>query len=104
MYDKMAVIGDKDSVFAFKAVGVDVFGASDAEEAKAHLKAVQNDYKVIFITEDLAEALEEQLKKYRSSPYPAIIPIPRKGKGSGYAMRGLRSDMEKAIGADILGE
>lgn len=101
MYDKMAVIGDKDSIFAFKAVGIEVFGVDTAEEAKTRLKELR-DYKIIFVTEDLAEQLGETLRQYRESPYPAVIPIPRKGRSSGYAMQGLRSDMEKAIGADIL--
>jgi len=103
MYNKIAVIGNKDSVFAFKAVGIDVFDADGAEKAKENVKKLAQDgYKVIFITEDLAEQIEEFLNKYKVKTYPAIIPIPKGGKSSGYAMNGLKRDMEKAIGADIL--
>ncbi len=103
MLDKMAVIGDKDSNFAFKAVGVDVFGAEKEDEAREIIKDLAaNGYKVIFIAEDLAEKIDAFLEKYRAQTYPAIIPIPRGGKSSGYAMQGLKRDMDKAIGADIL--
>lgn len=103
MSDKMAVIGDKDSIFAFKAVGVEVFGAETDAEAKTQIKKLaKENYKVIFITEDLAEKLEEYLDRYRTAPYPAVIPIPRGGASTGYAMTSLKRDMEKAIGADIL--
>lgn len=103
MSDGIAVVGNKDSVFAFKAVGIDVFDAADAEGAKSAVKELAHrGYKVIFITEDLAEQTEEFLNKYRAKAYPAIIPIPKGGKGTGYSMNGLKKDMEKAIGADIL--
>ncbi len=103
MSDKMAVIGDKDSVFAFKAVGVDVFGAASKGEAKERLKElVKENYKVIFLTEDLAKKLQAFLERYKTTPYPAVIPIPRSGQAQGFAMESLKRDMEKAIGADIL--
>ena len=103
MSDKMAVVGDKNSIFAFKAIGVEVFGADTEAEAKERIKYLaKENYKVIFITEDLAEKTEDFLDRYRVQPYPAIIPIPRGGESTGYAMTSLRRDMEKAIGADIL--
>lgn len=103
MSDKLAVIGDKNSIFAFKAVGVEVFGADTESEAKERIKNLaRENYKVIFITEELAEKLEEFLKRYRTAAYPAVIPIPKGGVSSGYGMESLKRDMEKAIGADIL--
>lgn len=103
MSDKMAVVGDKDSIFAFKAVGVEVFSAETENEAKERVKALaKENYKVIFITEDLAEKIEEFLGRYRTKTYPAVIPIPKGGRGTGYAMNSLKRDMDKAIGADIL--
>jgi len=103
MYNKIAVVGNKDSVFAFKAVGIDVSDAQSADEAKEEIKKLAaKGYKVIFITEDLAEQAEEFIEKYKAKTYPAIIPIPKGGESTGYAMNGLKKDMEKAIGADIL--
>lgn len=103
MYDKIAVIGDENSIFAFKSVGVDVFGTENEFEARDYVKKLARErYGVIFITEDIAERLDDLLAKYKNKTYPAIIPIPKSGKSSGYSMQGLKRDMEKAIGTDIL--
>jgi len=103
MYDKMAVIGDKDSIFAFKSVGAEVYGTNNPLQARDYVKMLaKNGTKLIFITEDLAAQMEDVLQKYKSKTYPTIIPIPKQGKTTGYGMKGLKKDMEKAIGADIL--
>ena len=58
---KMAVIGDGDSGLVFKAAGVDAYGATDEKQAREILRSIAKDYAVIFITEDLAEKMEEFL-------------------------------------------
>ena len=103
MYDKIGVIGDKDVVLAFKAIGVDVFGTKNPLEARDIIKScAKNGYAVLYLTEELAKELEDFLQRYKTVPYPAIIPIPSKSGSTGYTMKGLKKDMEKAIGADIL--
>ena len=60
MVNKIAVIGDKDSVLAFKAVGVEVFDATTAQEAQSLLKKLSHGgYAVIFVAENLAEQIPE---------------------------------------------
>ena len=54
MTDKMAILGEGDSVLAFKASGVDAYYASDREQAKDILRKLAKEYAVIFITEALA--------------------------------------------------
>lgn len=100
---RIAVIGDKDSILAFKAVGAETFTASNVFEANERLKALTaGEYAVVFITEEIAELIPDTLKKLKTRTFPAVIPIPS-GKGStGLGMRGIKSDVEKAIGADIL--
>lgn len=99
---KIAVIGDKDSVLAFKAVGVDTFGSSGMFETNDLLRKLKDDYAVIFITEDLAAEVSETINKLKSRAYPAVIPIPGSSGSNGLGMRGVHKDVEKAIGADIL--
>ena len=49
---KIAVLGDKDSVLGFKALGLDVFPAESAEEAKRTLHALaKENYAVVYLTE-----------------------------------------------------
>ena len=94
---KIAVVGDKDSVLAFKAIGLEVHAVESADEAATVLKKLARDCAVIFITEQIAEKVSDVIQRYKARPYPAS------GEGSnGFGMDGIRSDVEKAIGADIL--
>lgn len=102
MVNKIAVIGDKDSVLAFKAVGVEVYDATTAEEAQALIKRLSNGYAVLFIAEDLAEQIPETLAKAKEQTYPVVVPIPTSDVSSGFGMKGVKADVEKAIGVDIL--
>ena len=53
---KIGVVGDKDSVLAFKAIGIDVFPVVEVEEARKTIdKMAREQYAVIFITEQLAK-------------------------------------------------
>ncbi len=97
----MAILGEGDSVLAFKAGGVDAYYASDREEAKDLLRKLAKEYGVIFITESLAASMDDLLKKFNAQPYPVIVPLPS-DDGSGYAQSKLRERMEKALGVDIL--
>ena len=100
---KLAVIGDRDSVLAFKAIGADVYSAKNGFEAGDILKELsKGDTAVIFITEQLAAELEETLKKLKTRPYPAVIPIPSAAGSNGFGLSGVKKDVEKAVGVDIL--
>ena len=100
--DKLAVIGDKDIVLAFKAAGMDVFAASNASQAEEILKKQAKNYCVIFITEDLAVNMAETLDKYKRKAYPTVIPIPSSSGSTGLGMAGIKADVELAVGSDIL--
>jgi len=74
---KICVIGDKQSVLGFKAVGLDVFDCSTKEEAKHTLqKAVKDDYAIIYITESVFAEIKDSIYEYNEMRLPAIIPIP----------------------------
>lgn len=103
MPNKIAVIGDKDAVLAFKAVGVEVFDATTAEEAASILRKLsQGQYAVVLIAENLAELIPEVLARVKTQPYPAVVPIPTTAVSSGFGLAGIKSDVEKAIGVDII--
>ena len=102
MTDKMAILGEGDSVLAFKAGGVDAYYASDREQAKDILRKLAKEYAVIFITEGLAEQMDDLLKKFNQNPYPVILPVPSGNGGDGYAKAKMKERMEKALGVDIL--
>ncbi len=100
---KMAVMGDKASIFGFASIGLNVFPVEEEKEAKKLLKRLcKNDYAVIYITEALAENLKEEIDKYRQESIPAIILIPGVKGNTGEGLRQLSLCVEKAVGSDIL--
>ncbi len=99
----MGVIGDRDSVLLFKAVGLDVFVETDADQASRTLGRLSREgYKVVFMTEELYASCTEAVSRYKSEAFPAVIPIPSNKGTTGVGMRELKLNVEKAIGADIL--
>ena len=59
---KIGVIGDKDSILGFKTLGVATFPVVDAPAALSVLnRAAREDYAVLFITEELAQHLEDPI-------------------------------------------
>ena len=73
---RVAVIGDKDSVLAFKALGVEVYTVIDGNEASEKIKDLaKEEVGVIFITEKLAQQIPSTIDKYRDKMTPSIIII-----------------------------
>lgn len=101
---KICIIGDRESVIGFMALGFSVHEAQNSEEAGVILKELASDGEsaVIFIVENYACELEELIAKYKDLPMPAIVPVPGKHGSSGYGMENIRRASERAIGADIL--
>jgi len=99
--NKTAVMGGRDSITAFSAVGVDVYPSSK-DTAEETLKRLARDYSVIFITEDTAEGVTDLIARYKSRPYPIVLIIPSASGTNGLGMAGITKDIEKAIGTDIL--
>ncbi|MGI5907826.1 MAG: V-type ATP synthase subunit F [Christensenellales bacterium] len=100
---KIAVIGDRDSILGFKAIGLSVYPVSDPDKAVGIIHRLARDgCSVIFITEQVAERVKETIDRYKTAPYPAIIPIPNNEGTTGFGLRGVRANVEKAIGSDII--
>ena len=101
---KMAVLGDLDSALAFKAIGAESFEATPSNIKDVLLKLVKTgEYAVVFVTEQLAITISDTMEELKSITYPCVIPIPSCAGSNGYGAKGIRKDVEKAIGADILG-
>ncbi|GAA0120776.1 V-type ATP synthase subunit F [Clostridium faecium] len=96
-------MGDKDSVLAFKAIGIDVFPVVEIEEArKAIDKMAYNDYAVIFVTEQLAQHLDETIERYNKKLLPSIILIPSNQGTLNIGKKRISDNVEKAVGVNIL--
>jgi len=100
---KIGIVGDKDSILAFKAVGIDVYPVSEASDARIVIdKMAANGYAVIFVTEQLAQNLEETIDRYYRQMLPAIILIPNNQGSLGIGMQKISDNVEKAVGVNIL--
>lgn len=102
MTGKMAIIGDGDSITVFKAAGVATFPAADANAAREILRKAAKEYRIIFLTEELAVPLADFLKRFDEQPYPVVLSVPSKNGSCGYGTELLKSAMERALGVDIL--
>ena len=100
---KIGVIGDKDSVLGFKALGFNVFPVAEVNEAEEVMEnIVADDYAIIYIIEDIAKDMGDTLEKYKARILPALIPIPGNRGSLGFGMGIVKKSVEKAVGADIL--
>ena len=100
---KIAVMGDRDSVMGFKVLGLDVFPVTDPEEGRKTLhRLAKEPYAIIYITEQLASRIREEISRYKDQLTPAIILIPGKEGSLGIGMAKVSESVERAIGANIL--
>lgn len=99
---KIGVIGDRESVVCFQAVGLNTFPCDDPQEAVRLIRGMAEDYGIIYIIEDLAAEISREIDRYKEQKLPAIIPIPGKGGPIGEGMRSVKDAVRQAVGADIL--
>ncbi len=101
---KLAVIGDKDSIILFKTLGfLTYFPPLETDEISKVIRRLDKEgVPIIFITEEYAQMVPETIDNYKYRAFPAIIPIPNKNGSIGIGMKGIKENVEKAIGTDIL--
>lgn len=99
----VAVIGDKDALTAYKAVGVDAYPVVTGEEARDALKRCARSYRIIFVTEEFCGGdCAELIERYKTRAYPVCLPVPSAKGSLGIGMQGIKRDVEKAVGTDVL--
>ena len=102
---KIAVIGGRETVVGFKALGLEAFPVAGDEEAHSAFKKLtrENDnYAIIYVEETYYKALSAEIDKFKDSPTPAIILIPGKEGSLGLGQSALQSAVLRAVGSDIL--
>ena len=101
---RIGVIGDRDSVLGFQALGLEVCPAAEtAEEARQALhRMAKENFAILYLTEQLAAQLQPEIARYQDALTPAIILIPGKEGSLGIGMANIKTAVERAVGADIL--
>lgn len=98
---KIAAVGDKDSVSGFLAIGMEVYFVSDGQSAANTIKQLvrQDDYAAIFITEEAAAFISEEIEKLKDRMNPAIILIPGVKGNTGEGLSSVSRSIERAVGS-----
>lgn len=100
---KVAVLGDYDSIYGFGALGFDIYPVKEAHQGATTLRKIAvGEYAIIYITENLASQLDEEIEKYKEKLTPAIILIPGIFGNTNAGVDGVKASVEQAIGSDIV--
>ena len=100
---EIAMIGDRDSILGFKALGVAIFPVNTRDESvEALQEVIKQEYKVVFITEQIAPSPEEIANIIGDRTFPVVTMIPSNRGSTGLARSRLRTLVRKAAGADVL--
>mgnify|MGYP001114197787 CR=1 FL=1 len=104
-HGKVAFIGDADSVLGFRALGVETVVPGSEDEAREQFqRLVKEETSVIMITEDLMEALQEEIDGTVHMAVPSVVVLPgikgtqKKGEHT------IRELIIKAVGVDLMSE
>ena len=111
---KTAIIGPKDVISGFKALGVVPFSAENGEGVLEIIKNIKkgvsegNDsaekFAVVIIIESIANQIPaNEFEKVFRGALPAILTLPGLEGSSGAGVAKLKSLAERAVGSDILG-
>lgn len=100
---KIAVVGERDSIYGFAAVGLDIYPVDDAHAALKTLKSISEaGYGIVYITEAMLGALGEEIAPYRERALPAVIAIPGAFGNTGIGIAEVKKSVERAVGSDII--
>jgi len=100
---KIGVVGDKDSILAFKAIGIEVYPVVGAEESRKTIdRLARDEYGIIFVTEQVAAEIPDTIDRYDKTMLPAVILIPSNQGSLNIGMKRISDNVEKAVGVNIL--
>lgn len=99
---KIAVVGDKESIFGFSAIGMDIYPAYEEDEIKNLIpKLIEENYAIIYITENVSIKAKKYLEKLQKNKIPAIITIPSNTGSLKYGENRVKEMVQKAVGIEI---
>ena len=106
MTDKIAIIGDTDTVIGFRLAGIlnSEISTNPAATRQALLNfSKDSNISIIIITEHLAEGIRETVEELSEQPYPVIVEIPDKSGRLEGKESPVRRLVKRAIGVELEG-
>ena len=102
----VAMIGRKEAILPFRALGVKAFVVNEPIETVQEIKKLKQTGQagVIYVTEDVTVGVEDEIRSLGSDALPAVVVIPSFTSGEeSTGLAELSKIVEKAVGSDILG-
>ena len=101
---KIGVIGTEEAIMGFVALGVDPFPLTEEKDVHAVIEKInQGEYAAVFITEDWAARVRNDLDEaFENAALPAIVTVPSPKGATKEGLSNLKKIVEQAIGSDIL--
>jgi len=99
---QIGIIGKKEAIIGFRALGVKTYFVQNQEEAEEKIEEIaKDDLAVLFIPESLAREIYPLIQKLNERTFPAITIIPDPSGSSGFASQIIRDAMLRAVGTDV---
>jgi len=103
MFEKVAIVGEADIVFAFRALGVKVFSPQSLEEARKIMEILEKEnFALVFLHESFFELLEGEREALRKKFCPVVVGFSDHRKITDYLENMMREMAIKATGSDSL--
>ena len=99
---KIAVLGTGTASWASRPWGwIPSLWTAPTRPATTLHRLAREAYAIIYITEQLAQTIPDDVARYKTDVTPAVILIPGKTGSLGLGAQALKSAVERAVGADI---
>ncbi len=103
MFDRVAVVGDADTVFPLRALGMKVYSPKSLEEAREIMKVLEREnIALCFVQEHLLESLKEEREALRKKFCPVVVGFSDHKMVTDHLEREMRDLAIKATGSDSL--
>jgi len=103
MFDKVAVVGEGDIIFALRALGVKVFSPQSIEEAREVMETLEKEnFALCFLHEKFLEPLRGEREALREKFCPVVVGFSDYRKVTDYLERMMKDMAIKATGSDSL--
>lgn len=99
---KIAMLGDKKSLSMYRPAGFSLYTPKSEGDVKKIIDELQEQqYAIIFVTEQVYRMAKETIQKFDNSFLPAIILLPGFGEDGEEGLRRMNELIENAVGMKV---
>lgn len=98
--DNICVIGAKDTILPFKALGVEIIPIEASPQATKKIETLLAEKAVVFFTPELFPYLQPLMEKTRKQPTPCFVVLPTTKEE--LSIQRLKKLVAHAVGAELI--